>query len=43
MVDNLSIAFNTFARHILTSLSVDEILMAKHVNWSINLEACYAV
>ena len=36
MIDNQSIAVNAFARHMLTSLSVDEILLPRYVNLSIN-------
>ena len=35
-IDNLPIAYYTFARHMLTSLSVDEILLPKYVNLSTN-------
>ena len=36
MIDNLSIAVHTFARLILTSLSVDEILLSMYRNWYTN-------
>ena len=36
IIDNLSIAFHTFTRHMLTSLSVNEILLPRYVNWSTN-------
>ena len=36
MIDNLSIAFHTFARHMLTCISVDKMLLPKYVNWSTN-------
>ena len=36
IVDNLSIAVHAFPMRMLTSLSVDEISLARHVNWSIN-------
>ena len=38
MIDNVSIAVNTFARHILPSLSVDEILLLGYVNLSTNFK-----
>ena len=37
MIDKLPITFHTFTRHMLTSLSVDEILLPKYVNLSTNL------
>ena len=36
--DILSMAFYIFAWHILTSLSVDEILQPRYVNWSTNFK-----
>ena len=36
MINNLSIVVHTFARHMLTSLSVDEILLPRYVNLSSN-------
>ena len=36
MIDNLPIAFHVFARHMLPSLSVDEILLPSYVNWCTN-------
>ena len=36
MIDNLSIAVNAFARCMLTSLSVDEMLLPRYVNRSVN-------
>ena len=36
MIDNLSVAFHTFAKRILTSLSFDKILLPRYVNWSTN-------
>ena len=36
MFNNLLIASHTFARHMLTSLSIDEILLPWHVNCSTN-------
>ena len=36
IIYNLSIACNTFARIILTSLSVEEILLLMYMNWSTN-------
>ena len=36
MTDYLLIAVHTFAEHMLTSLSVDEILLPKYVNLSTN-------
>ena len=36
MNDNLPIAFPTFTRLMLTSLSIDEILLPRFVNWSNN-------
>ena len=36
MIDNLSIALHTFTRPMLTSLSEDEMLLLRHVNWSTN-------
>ena len=32
MFDNLSIAVHTFPRHMLTSLSVDEMLVLRYIN-----------
>ena len=34
MIDNLSIAFHSFDMWVLTSLSVDEMLVPRHVNGS---------
>ena len=34
MVNNQSIAVHAFPMHILTSLSVDEILVPRYINWS---------
>ena len=36
MVDNLSIAVYAFPMRSLASLSVDEILLLRYVNWSTN-------
>ena len=36
MIDNLGIAVHSFAMHMLTSLSVDEILLPRYVNTPIN-------
>ena len=36
MISNLSKAFHAFARHILTSLSADEMLLQRYVYKSIN-------
>ena len=36
MIDNPSIAFYTFPKHMLTSFSVDVMLMPRYVNWSSN-------
>ena len=36
MINKLSIAVHLFAMHVLTSLSVDEILLPKYVNWFTN-------
>ena len=36
MIDNLSMAVHTFMRHMLTRLSVDEILLPRYVILSIN-------
>ena len=36
MINNLLIAVNTFTRHMLTSFSVDEILLVRYVNLSTN-------
>ena len=36
MADNLSIAVHTFARRMLTSLVVNEILLPMYVNYSAN-------
>ena len=37
IIDNLSIVVHTFSRCMLTSLTVDEILLPRYVNFSINL------
>ena len=37
MIDSLSITVYAFAKHILTSLSVDETLLLRYVNLSTNL------
>ena len=36
MIDNLLIAVHDFARHMLTSLSIDEILLPRYENLSTN-------
>ena len=36
VIDNLSIAFKAFARNMLISLSVNEMLLPRYVNWSTN-------
>ena len=36
MIDNLSIAVHSSSRHMLTSLSVDKILLPRYVNISTN-------
>ena len=38
MIDNLSTAVHTFARCILTSLSVDEIMLPRYVNSTTNFK-----
>ena len=38
MIDNLFIAFHTFAKYMFTSFSVDEILLLKYVNLSTNFK-----
>ena len=38
MIDNLSIAFHPFAKHMLASLSVDEMLLLRYMNWSIKMK-----
>ena len=38
MINNLSIAIHAFPMYILTLLSVDEILLPRYVNWSINFK-----
>ena len=43
MIYNLSIASHAFARRMLTSLSVDEILLLRHVNWSTNSKGALEV
>ena len=44
MIDKLSIAVHTFTRHILQSISVDEILLPRYVNLSTNfLEPTFSV
>ena len=35
MINNLSVVVHTFRRDILSSISVDEILLPSYVNWSI--------
>ena len=42
MIDNLSIAVHPFPMRILTSLSIDEILLPRYVNWSTNIR-CLAL
>ena len=37
MIDNLSIAFHSFRRHMLISLLVGEMLLPRYVKWFINL------
>ena len=37
MINNLSIVIYNFPVHILSLLSVDEILILRYVNWSISL------
>ena len=39
-IANLLIAVHAFVRHILTSLSVDETLLLRYVNFSTNLSKC---
>ena len=39
MIDNLSIAIYTLTKHLLTSLSVDEMLLPMYVNLSTNLHS----
>ena len=36
MINNLSISVHAFTRHMLTSLSVDEILLLRYMNLSTN-------
>ena len=36
IIDSVSIAFHAFAWRLLTSILVDEILLLRHMNWSIN-------
>ena len=43
MIDNLSIAINAFTMRILTSLSGDEILLPRCVNWSTNFRWLHLV
>ena len=33
MINNLPIAFYTFARSMLSSLSIDEMLLLRYANW----------
>ena len=37
MIDNLSIVVHAFTEHMLTSLSIEEILLPRYVNLSTNL------
>ena len=39
MSDNLSIAVHAFMKHMLTSLSVDEILLLSYVDWYTNFRS----
>ena len=41
MIDNLSIAVYAFARSTLTSLSEDDVLLSRYVNFLVILEACH--
>ena len=36
LIDNQSIAFHAFIRHMITSLSVDEMSLPRYGNWSTN-------
>ena len=36
MINNLSIGLHAFARHMLTPLSVNEMLLPRYMNWSTN-------
>ena len=38
MINNLLIAVHVFARHMFTTLSVDEILLLRYVNLSTNFK-----
>ena len=38
MIDNLSITVHAFTRRMFISLSVDEILLPRYLNWSTNFE-----
>ena len=40
MINNLLMIIPAFARHMLISLSVDEILLLRYVNIFTNFEAC---
>ena len=37
-INNPSIVVHTFARHVLTSLTVDKILLPRYMKWSTNFE-----
>ena len=36
LIDNLSISVSTFIWHVLTLLSIDEMLLPRYANWSAN-------
>ena len=36
MIDNLSIVTHTLSKHMLISISVDQILLPRYMNWSTN-------
>ena len=38
MIDDLSIAVHTFVKHMFMSLSVDEMLLLRYVNLSMNFK-----
>ena len=39
MIDNLLKAFHAFSRFMLTSISVDELLLPRHINWFTNFRS----
>ena len=38
MIENLLMAFQAFARHMLTFISVDEKFLPRYVNWTTNFK-----